>query len=95
MFLKQYSKKTKHKRNSKLGKQHTYYRYITIIVLRCDNCEVEFQRPKGSMDPKRVSNNYYHVCDSCDAKVFAQKKGVDRKKIWDMPASLDIPISKL
>jgi len=47
------------------------------------------------MDPKRVSNNYYHVCDSCDAKVFAQKKGVDRKKIWDMPASLDIPISKL
>jgi len=47
------------------------------------------------MDPKRVSNNYYHVCNGCDAKVFAQKKGVDRKKIWDLPASLDIPISKL
>lgn len=95
MFLKQYSKKTKHVRNSKLGKQHTYYRYITIIVLKCDDCGADFERHKGSMDPKRVSNNYYHVCSGCDAKVFAQKKGVDRKKIWDLPASLDIPISKL
>ena len=95
MFLKQYSKKTKHTRNSKHGKEHTYFRHVTLVVLKCDSCECEFERPKGSMDPKRVSNNYYHVCNSCDAKVFAQKKGVDRKKIWDLPASLDIPISKL
>ena len=47
------------------------------------------------MDPKRLNNNYFHVCGNCDAKVFAQKKGVEKKQIWDMPASLDIPIGKI
>ena len=47
------------------------------------------------MDPKRISNNYFHVCNNCDSKVFAQKKGIERKQIWDMPASSDLPIGKL
>jgi hypothetical protein len=47
------------------------------------------------MDPKRLSNNYFHVCENCNAKVFAQKKGVEKKKMWDLPASSNIPISKL
>jgi hypothetical protein len=46
------------------------------------------------MDRKRTSNNYFHCCSSCDAKRFAQKKGVERKRIWDLPASLDWPVSK-
>jgi hypothetical protein len=47
------------------------------------------------MDPKRLSNNYFHVCSSCDAKRFAQRKRVDKSKIWDMKASSLEDISKL
>lgn len=46
------------------------------------------------MDPKRLSNNYFHVCSNCDAKQFAQKKGIDRKKLWDLPADADVSVSK-
>lgn len=95
MFIKEFIEKTLHERTSKLGKVHSYYRYKTLVQLRCDSCNVEFIRDKGSMDPKRLSNNYFHVCSKCDAKKFAQRRGVERKKIWDLRASLDIPISKL
>jgi hypothetical protein len=46
------------------------------------------------MDPKRISNNYFHVCANCDPKKFAQRKGVEQKKIWNMPAGVDLPIGK-
>jgi hypothetical protein len=46
------------------------------------------------MDPKRLSNNYFHVCGNCDAKRFAQQKGVDRRKVWQLKASSDLPINK-
>ena len=95
MFLKEYTKKNRHERTSKTGVKHPYYRHVTVVVLRCDNCDVEFERPRGSMDPKRLNNNYFHVCSSCDAKKFAQKKGVERKQVWNLHASSDIPISKL
>jgi|TARA_B100001094_G_scaffold46603_1_gene41781 hypothetical protein len=47
------------------------------------------------MDPKRLTNNYFHVCSSCDAKRFAQKKGVEKKQVWNMTASSTTPIGKL
>jgi hypothetical protein len=47
------------------------------------------------MDPKRLSNNYFHVCSNCDAKRFAQKRGIQKKQVWDLPASSDLDISKL
>jgi hypothetical protein len=47
------------------------------------------------MDPNRINNNYFHVCGSCDSKKFAQKMGVTRKQIWDLPASSGLDISKL
>ena len=47
------------------------------------------------MDPNRINNNVFHVCEDCDSKKFAQKMGITRKKIWDMPASSDLDISKL
>ena len=72
-----------------------YTRERTYVALRCDSCDAEFERARGSMDPKRLSNNYFHVCKNCNSKVFAQKKGVERKHIWDMPASSDLDISKL
>ena len=82
-------------RKSKLGKTHSYTRKKTILILRCDCCSEIFQREKGSMDPDRVTNNVYHVCKNCDAKRFAQEKGVERRHIWDMPVSSLKTISQL
>jgi hypothetical protein len=95
MFIKEFKKQTRHVRKSKTGKEHAYKRDVTICVFRCDNCDTEFQRERGSMDPKRLNNNYFHVCKNCDSKKFAQKKGVERKKVWNLPASSDLPISKM
>lgn len=95
MFIKEYTKKSTHVRKSKLGAEHSYTRNQTIAVFKCDSCDTEFKRLRGSMDPKRLSNNYFHVCKNCDAKIFAQKKGVEKKQMWNLPASSDIPISKL
>ena len=95
MYLKEFKKQTRHIRTSKLGIEHTYRREKTYVSMQCDSCGDEFIRERGSMDPKRLSNNYFHVCGNCDAKKFAQKKGVERKQVWNMSASSDLPISKL
>ena len=95
MILKEYTIKTKHLRHSKNGVAHEYYRNKSIILLKCDNCDQTFERPRGSMDPKRLSNNYFHVCSNCDAKRFAQKRGVDRRKVWNLTASSSLPIGKI
>ena len=75
MFIKEYLIDTWYMRKSKLGNNHSYSRKKTMVILRCDSCDREFIRPRGTMDPKRLSNNYFHVCENCDAKTFAQKKG--------------------
>lgn len=95
MFLKTKRVLSKYSRNSKLGKVHTYKRLKTIAVFRCDNCDSVFERELGKMDYRRLSNTYFHVCSACDAKRFAQKKGIERKHIWDMPVNSDIDISKV
>jgi Zn finger protein HypA/HybF involved in hydrogenase expression len=95
MFIKQSVVETSHMRKSKLGIEHHYCRRKTIVHFRCDNCLKEFSRDRGSMNPKRLSNNYFHVCPECDSKKFAQRKGVERKRVWTMNASSDLPISKL
>ncbi len=95
MFLKEFKKETRHTRISKLGKRHNYKRFQTFVLLRCDSCDNEFTRPRGSMDPKRLTNNYFHVCSNCDAKKFAQKKGVEKKQVWNLSASSTMPIGKL
>lgn len=94
MYLGEFTETTLHKRTSKTGLEHEYYRTKTLLQLRCDNCDREFTRSRGSMDPKRLSNNYFHVCDNCDSKRFAQKTGVQKKKIWELKASSNLPIGK-
>ena len=86
---------TEHKRKSKLGREHVYNRIKTIVELRCDNCDSVFTRDLKKISKARLSNNYFHVCKNCDSKVFAQRKGIEKKKMWDLPASSNIPISKL
>ena len=78
---------TPHYRKSKYGTQHMYTRKKTVVVFQCDCCSGYFKRDKGDMDPKRLNNNFYHVCGNCDAKRFAQEKGVEARKVWYMPVS--------
>jgi hypothetical protein len=35
------------------------------------------------------------VCETCDPKRFAQKKGVQKRLVWNMPAGSEIDISKI
>ena len=87
MFLGTEFRQTQHVRTSKRGSHHTYSRNKTVVILQCDSCGEVFNRDKGSMDPKRLDNNYYHVCGSCDAKKFAQEKGVEARNVWSLSAS--------
>ena len=95
MFITTEIETTKHTRTSKLGVEHEYKRTRTLAVFRCDNCGEGFFRPKEKISPKRLNNNYFHCCEHCDAKRFAQKKGVERRLIWDMPVSSSLDISRL
>jgi hypothetical protein len=95
MYLHATTETIEHERVSKLGKVHRYHREKTVAVFRCDNCAEIFSRDRAKMSPKRLSNNYFHVCTACDAKRFAQRKGVEQKKIWDMPASSLQNVSKI
>lgn len=95
MYLGEYEKKTRHKRLSKNGHKHSYVRKKRWVRLRCDCCETEFERERRSMDPNRLNNNFFHVCENCDAKRFAQKRGAEKRTIWKLTASSSIPISRL
>ena len=95
MFLYEEQEQQEYIRTSKLGVKHCYLRERTVAVFRCDNCNEIFRRSRAKMSPKRLSNNYFHVCANCDAKRFAQRKGVEHKKIWDMKASSLDNVSKL
>jgi hypothetical protein len=94
MFLNTETQTTEYRRRSKTGVEHSYQREKTLAIFLCDSCETVFSRDLKHVDRKRLSNNYFHCCSNCDAKRFAQRKGVERKQIWDMPASLDWPVGK-
>jgi hypothetical protein len=95
MFITTEIETTIHTRSSKLGKEHEYNRTRTFVVFRCDSCGESFRRLKEKISPKRLNNNYFHCCSNCDAKRFAQKKGAERRTIWDMPVNSDLDISRL
>ena len=94
MFLKTEIRENRYSRQSKSGLEHSYIRKKIVAIFRCDNCDSLFERDLKHVDKRRLSNNYFHCCNDCDAKRFAQRKGVERKKIWDMPASIDWPVGK-
>lgn len=86
---------TTYTRTSKLGLVHEYKKFKSIMILKCDNCWKVFERPLAKMSPRRRNNSHFHVCDKCDAKRFAQQKGVERRFIWDRRADSTADISKL
>ena len=94
MFLGTETEINQYVRRSKNGQEHHYSRKKTVAKFRCDNCDELFKRDIKKVDRKRLSNNYFHCCSNCDAKRFAQRKGVEQKKIWDMPASTTLPVAK-
>jgi hypothetical protein len=94
MFLRIKTHISEYVRISKTGLEHVYKRSKTIAVFRCDECEEIIERDLKHVDKKRLSNNYFHCCSKCDPKRFAQRKGVEQKKIWDMPASTTLPVGK-
>jgi hypothetical protein len=94
MFLKIRTQISEYVRISKTGLEHTYKRSKTIAIFRCDECEELIERDLKHVDKKRLSNNYFHCCANCDPKRFAQRKGIEQKKIWDMPASTTLPVGK-
>ena len=94
MYLGERKVKNQHKRKSKLGFEHTYERTKTLVLLHCDACDRDFERPRREINPNRLNNNFFHVCTRCDAKKFAQKRGVERRKIWSLTASSNLPIGK-
>ena len=95
MFLGTEKEVNIYHRPSKTGVIHEYSRTQTLVLFRCDNCGETFRRPKEKISPKRLNNNYFHCCEHCDAKRFAQKKGVERRLIWYMPVSSTRDISRL
>ena len=95
MYLTEETVETTYTRISKLGKEHYHSRIKRVCIFRCDACGELFKRDRAKMSPKRLSNNYFHCCNNCNAKKFAQHKGVDRRTIWDRPASSLDDISKL
>jgi hypothetical protein len=95
MFIQIKKQKNQYVRLSKLGNQHNYVRIKTLAIFKCDNCDRIFERDLKKIDRKRLSNNYFHCCSNCDSKRFAQRTGVEHKKIWDIPSDADLDISKL
>ena len=87
--------KTEYTRKSKTGKLHSYSRYKNIVVLKCDSCNIIFEREQGKMNPKRIRSEFLHVCTNCNQKQFAQKVGVSSRKFWNTLADSDIDITKL
>ena len=94
MFISIETQQNQYTRRSKCGLDHKFTRSKIVALFKCDNCDESFNRDLKHVDRKRLSNNYFHCCSNCDAKRFAQRRGVDKKKIWDMPASLDWPVGK-
>lgn len=95
MFLNTRIQENQYQRKSKLGIDHAYVRRKTLAVFRCDNCDSIFERDLKNVSQKRLNNNYFHCCSNCNYRRFAQKKGADHKRIWDLPSDADLDISKL
>ena len=79
----------------KQAKGHTYKRLRSYAIFECDDCHKEFKREKGKVDPKRLDNFYVHVCPNCDPKRFAQRKGVEQRKLLNLPAGSNIRIDEI
>jgi DNA-directed RNA polymerase subunit RPC12/RpoP len=82
-------------RKSRLGIEHPYSKIKTLVVLKCDGCSNTFEREQGKMNYRRANIGYQHVCPNCNQKQFAQSRGVESRRLWNLPVDSDIKINKL
>lgn len=87
MYIKETTEIHLHQRESKLGNVHNFKRRRTVYHFQCDACGKEFLRDKSKVAPSRASNKYHHVCASCDVHRYAQKLGIEMRKIYRLDAS--------
>lgn len=87
--------KKEYQRLSKQGKSHSYFRTHEVAVLRCDCCAVQFERRTRDMDPRRLTADQAHVCNTCDQKRYAQRKGVENRRFWNTTVDLDQNIDSI
>ena len=92
MYIESRKDIKEYQRTSKHGKIHRYTRTTTMLIFTCDNCGKTFERARGQIDPRRLNNDYYHVCANCNPKQFAQAKGVERRRMWNTPVNSDLKI---
>lgn len=89
MLLEIYHVRIEYSRSSKQGRSHTYFRTRKMARLLCDSCQSIFERPAGQMDHRRLTQDHTHICPNCDAKRFAQGKGVENRRFWNTTVDLD------
>lgn len=89
MFIETKKITAQYIRNSKSGIKHSYSRTKTLAIFQCDSCYTEFSRELGKIDHRRLNNEYFHVCPTCNQKQFAQKQGVERRTLWNLPVDSD------
>ena len=87
MFIKETTEIHLHQRKSKLGNVHNFKRRRSVYHFKSDSCSREFLRDKSKVTPSRASNNFHHVCASCDVHRYAQNVGVEMRKIYNLDAS--------
>ena len=87
MYIKETTEIHLHQRESKLGNTHNFKRRRSVYHFRCDACGKEFLRDKSKVTPSRASNNFHHVCANCDVHRYAQRVGVEMRKIYNLDAS--------
>ena len=87
MFIKETTEIHLHQRRSKLGNLHNFKRRRTVCHFQCDSCNKGFLRAKSKVTPCRASNKFHHVCPKCDVYRYAQKVGVEMRKIYRIDAS--------
>ena len=87
MFIKETTEIRLHQRESKLGNVHNFKRRRSVYHFKCDSCGKEFLRDKSRVTPSRASNNFHHICSACDVHRYAQKIGVEMRKIYQLDAS--------
>jgi hypothetical protein len=95
MLLETKKISVQYSRKSSLGVEHTYSRTKTLAVLKCNSCLSIFERDLGKMDHRRANGEYQHVCSNCNPKQFAQTRGVENRRLWNLPVDSDIKINKL
>ena len=95
MYIETKKVRVEYTRISKLKNAHPYSRTQSLLIFSCDCCGAVFERAQSRMDPRRKDNRYYHVCSNCDAKRFAQKRGVERRTLWDLSASSDAELGRI